>query len=78
MKSHKSLFRKCTLSEMPTTFEFLEFIYKLQNYRNGIKSNENQSLMILEMSPIKFSNKFQWQLPTDLFNTNFSLTSLSF
>ena len=42
------------------------------------KKYGNQSLMIVKLSPIKISIKFQWQLSPDLINFNFILIATSF
>ena len=39
------------------------------------KQYENQSIITVELFPIKISNEFQWKLPAHLFNSNLSLTA---
>ena len=51
---------------------------QITELRKWNKKYGNQSIMIVELSPMKFFYKFQWQLPADLFNSNFSLTASSF
>ena len=51
---------------------------QIMELRKWNKKYGNRSIIIVELSPIKISNEFQWQLSADLFYSNFSLTQLVF